>query len=796
MKHKLAAWLLAGLLLQGSLLQAHPGHDPDEDEPPAVFVYDKPEVEVAATLLENPLAYDASAAAVGEAVWFAWLEFVPEQGDALWVGRRQDDAWTVKQKVRQYMDGCANPNLTRDSDDRLWLSFEARVDNAWDVYAVRIDDQGKPQQEPLPVSPAKGPADTRHTVTADRQGGLWFVWQTDNQGQFDIVARRFNTRDKTWNRAFRVSGNDRGDWNPQAAIDSQGKLSVVWDGFDGESYNVYLRSFADDAWGPTLAVAAGPTFEGRAVIAIDRQDRRWVAWEEGGDNWGRPYRGILTPLINDQLGPLHRYRRLHVAIVSESGRLQQLPEPLPAPQWDAAARRKHPSGEIKHTGAFYERPRLSVDGDGRVWLAYRHFYTPWLGVEHKGHVEQGWGVYARYYGDQGWSPLQQFDIGQGDGMQRLELAPSGDGLVAAFTTGRTHRTPDKRPRGVVLARLAGDKPAAGELKLPPGAPLVEADFHPFRPPVRPTATIAGQQQQLFFGDLHRHTDLSLCRVPMDGTIEDAYRYASDVARLDFLGITDHSRDIAQGDPLSQLWWRSRKEVYRHQAGDVFLPFYAYERSHGDTADHNVISLRGDMLRPHTYPVPQFWKELDEQTITIPHQPIRRNTWEYQDDALRPLLEIFQGCRDTSIEEDAHRGLGKGFLLGFIASSDHSSTSASYACVWAPQATRPSIFDAFKARRTYGATARIELIAQAGEHWMGEEIAGGKLPPLRLKATGTDIIRSVELVVDGKVVKEFSPLKKQIEIAHDLDLAGSHFVYFHLTQVDGNEAWSSPFFLRP
>ena len=166
---------------------------------------------------------------------------------------------------------------------------------------------------------------------------------------------------------------------------------------------------------------------------------------------------------------------------------------------------------------------------------------------------------------------------------------------------------------------------------------------------RPAVESRGQKYQLFFGDLHRHTDLSLCRVPFDGTIEDAYRYAIEVARLDFLGITDHSRDIALGNALSQLWWRSRKEVYRHQLKPTFFPFYAYERSHGNTADHNVISLRGDMLRPHTYPIPKFWKELDLDTITIPHQPIRRDTWSYQHDALRPLVEIYQGCRDTSIE---------------------------------------------------------------------------------------------------------------------------------------------------
>jgi len=148
------------------------------------------------------------------------------------------------------------------------------------------------------------------------------------------------------------------------------------------------------------------------------------------------------------------------------------------------------------------------------------------------------------------------------------------------------------------------------------------------------------------------------------------------------GRDDHSRDLDQGDALSQLWRPCRKKVTRYELQGEFVPFFSYERSHSDTADHNVISLRPDMLRPHTYSIPEFWNELDDRTITIPYQPIRRHTWKYQNDRLRPLAEVFQKCRDHSIEDDIHRGLAKGYHLGFIASSDHQSTSASDAGVWA------------------------------------------------------------------------------------------------------------------
>src|SRR5207248_8087377 len=106
------------------------------------------------------------------------------------------------------------------------------------------------------------------------------------------------------------------------------------------------------------------------------------------------------------------------------------------------------------------------------------------------------------------------------------------------------------------------------------------------PRPRPSTELAGKHYELWYGDLHRHTDISLCFSPIDGTIDDAYRYAIDAAPLDFLGITDHTHDLEMGEPLAHIWWRSRKEVNRHLLGSSFIPFFSYERSRGDT-DHNV-----------------------------------------------------------------------------------------------------------------------------------------------------------------------------------------------------------------
>jgi hypothetical protein len=773
--------------------------EPEQAELPD-FTYDAADQLVHSDVWDNPLCYDADVLAQDKLVWYTWLEFIPDQGDVIWLGCKAGSVWVDRQRMELPPSEYATPTLTMGQSGstgqpgQLWLTYEARVDDQWDLFAVALDGC-KAEGEPQPVSSSPG-SDVLHKSCGADRDGIWIVWQSDNEGQFDVFARKVIPGQL--GPIEHISNNPGGDWHPAVAVTADDRVYVAWDAYDGSSYDVLYRTYDAGKWSDSIAIAATPQFEGRVDLATDASGQVFAVWEEGGEHWGEPFRGIDTDVIRDAIGPLHRHRELNFAAIDGAGVRYQLADPLPMPSTDRARQRVNRPPGVAKLGAFYERARLTIDGAGRLWVFYRHYYTPWFGIAHRTHVEQGWGVYARYYDQQGWSQLFKCSIGQGDGMQRLEATPTADGLRAVWTTGRTDRNPSEQPRGVATSSIQPEP--SGDARVPlrkfaAAAPRAEPQAK--RESSRVRATVAGTEYRLLFGDLHRHTDFSLCRVPMDGTLDDAYRYAIDVAQLDFLGITDHSRDIALGDPLSQLWWRSRKEVHRRQlaVGDDmrFAPLFSYERSHSNTADHNVISLHGVMLRPHTYPVPQFWKELDEDTITIPHQPIRRDTWNYQDDLLRPLVEIFQGCRNESIEEHVHEGLSKGYHLGFIASSDHMSTSASYAGVWVEASSRESIFRSLQSRRTFAATAKIELqVIADGRHWMGEIIPARDQPvELRLDARGTAPIRTVELIIDGIVEKTFTTRDATVSIAESINPLGKRYAYFHLLQRDGNEAWSSP-----
>ena len=93
-----------------------------------------------------------------------------------------------------------------------------------------------------------------------------------------------------------ISASPANDWTPAIAADSQGRVYVAWDTYDKGNYDVLLFTLKKDAKVGTLRAwpirrASRP---GRTSLC-DKQDRLWIAYEEGDEQWGKDY-GHRQPL--------------------------------------------------------------------------------------------------------------------------------------------------------------------------------------------------------------------------------------------------------------------------------------------------------------------------------------------------------------------------------------------------------------------------------------------------------------------------------------------------------------------
>ena len=155
------------------------------------FVYDPADQTIPATVLDNPNYYDADIASGPDGLWLAWLEFVPGEGDHIWLGQYADGKLASKRRVTAKAGSYARPTITADANGQLWLTYEAELQGQWDVLFVSFDPAASTFPSPTALSTGPGP-DVRHRIAVDPVRGLWVVWQSGRNGQFDILARRID----------------------------------------------------------------------------------------------------------------------------------------------------------------------------------------------------------------------------------------------------------------------------------------------------------------------------------------------------------------------------------------------------------------------------------------------------------------------------------------------------------------------------------------------------------------------------------------------------------------------------
>jgi len=357
-----------------------------------------------------------------------------------------------------------------------------------------------------------------------------------------------------------------------------------------------------------------------------------------------------------------------------------------------------------------------------------------------------------------------------------------------------------------------------------------------------TRKIDGKGAHVLRGDTHRHTELS----PDEGGINDGsclefFRYMLDAAEMDWGNFGDHG-----GGTSRYAWWLTNKLVDMHHVPGAYTSLFGYERSVVYPDGHrNVLSASRSLsplrvLRGLTFAEPspgrlEYVADPNEGTgplvvndtkklyenarrqgaIVISHASVGGGgtDWRDNDPELEPVVEIFQGCRDSNYEQAGaprapsaetprekykpdgfvKEAWAKGYRLGVIASSDHQSTHMSYAMVYSADSSRQGIIDAIKRRHTYGATDNILLDFGMAEHFMGDEFAAPRRLPIRIYVRGTDEIAAIRLMRDSVVIHSYAPGVKETRQEYvDADpVSGRHYYYIRVEQKNGELAWSSP-----
>jgi len=736
----------------------------------------------------------ALALASDGSLYAAWLSF--RQGaDTLQVARLVPAGEHLEKKATWQVVGGKGTYILGvravPAGQKAAILYAAEVEKNWDIYLVFCGPDGPSE----PVRLTTNEAVDIKPAAAWRDGTLWVAWESNRTGTRQVFA----TAVKAGNveRPQRVSLAETSNYAPTIAVLSSGRVAVAWHSFRQNNYDIYLRQKEPaGAWGPERRLTKAPSIDRHATLA-SRGDDLWLIYEN-------------CQTAGYRIGATNR-RRLIAAKVTPTG--------LMAPKGYA----RSPLYTARCEG-----PTAAFDRSGRLWIAFLKPRLP----------RSGWDSFLTCYSGSQWLPPAQLSgrkgmdrapqIALGDG--RAYIAIQNDDMPNSWS--QVDRTLAARSDIYVATHPLPESPSPRPMDL---EPLVEPQ-EPFeagtirleRGEDRPTPTITyrGQTLKLFYGDLHEHTDVSICNRVGDQSVDESYQHMRDIVRLDFACATDHGYNInpylwaylgkmarANNDPGRYLTFLGEEWTSSFEKYDEKHPYGYY--GHRNLIFADPYFPRWWNARNGQTPA-QVWEQLrklNANFVHIPHQLADTGNvptdWTFHDETAQPVAEIFQvrgSYEYKGTPREARRSTPKpgyflqdawarGIVIGVIASPDHGGGMGK-ACVFAPELSREAILDALRARHCFGTTAaRIFLDVRVNGHLMGEKLTQPtpESVTVEINVECPAPIDRVEVCRNNRFIYTKKPQAKaaRLTFVDREPPRGRVYYYVRVIQTDGEIAWSSP-----
>jgi hypothetical protein len=519
-----------------------------------------------------------------------WVAYVQWDGQQDRLHLAQSKAGALESVLKIGEAGIIHqPAIATDGKGMLHVIWSQVNDkDVMDLHAAIISE-GKVESMKL-ASTANG-GNVFAKAATDPTGKVWVVWQGMRGAQGDIFCRVYDPAKKEWSREIQVTHDAGGDWEPCVTFDVQNAAWVIYDSSRGNEFNVYGTHIqADLKVGETKTLIGTDRYEGR-VSAVSSKDGHgiWLACERGNQQWGldmRAHGGAQG--LNGRKDTVVAYWDFKTGkveeLVSPDALFAGLPGPTPlaapAPRGNnpKAKKKAVAKGEAKKKNnqlkpnevAAVNLPHLMLDAVGRPWMTVRYFKA------------YCWRIALMRYdaaAKQWTKPFALPDSVYSQDRQTTHAISADGSLWIAWPSDlRTSKL--QLTTGIHLAKVATEldiplAPTPAAMAREPFAAYINAVTPERAREDRHTWIHDGVTYKLYWGDYHRHTDVSNCITANDGCVQEQFRYAIDMGKLDTLGTSDHT-DIAKIYTPYE-WWLNQKLVDVFYSPGVFNSMYAYER---------------------------------------------------------------------------------------------------------------------------------------------------------------------------------------------------------------------------
>jgi hypothetical protein len=339
-----------------------------------------------------------------------------------------------------------------------------------------------------------------------------------------------------------------------------------------------------------------------------------------------------------------------------------------------------------------------------------------------------------------------------------------------------------------------------------------------------------QTYRVYFGDMHSHSALSHDAQSTAKMPAQAYAYAKNVAKIDFLAISDHTNGLPQVNYEKIRAAAAAYDKFDSQfvaiAGQELGSLGSTGYGHINIFEAPTIAGNGldnDAIR---YDLNMAYQFIMSHRVSgqFNHPSTENNNSNFLNfnydpsaDPFMTSLEVINGKRSTNFERYYLLALQKGWHVGALGDQDnHGGNYGDLRAtdgdiyltgVLADSLTKPKILAAIRAHRTYAFETnpindRIYLDAfTADGHWMGETFNDtDNRVTLRLSAHASAAtnsrFRQAQLYRNGFLLAWKNLNAPNFDWpAVDSNATGSRYYFAKLVQEDGDLLWTSPIWVN-
>ena len=346
------------------------------------------------------------------------------------------------------------------------------------------------------------------------------------------------------------------------------------------------------------------------------------------------------------------------------------------------------------------------------------------------------------------------------------------------------------------------------------------------------APVTLEGYQLYFGQLHAHTNIS----DGAGTVEEAFEHAAGVDNLDFLAVTDHSNSfdnesdasVDLGTDLTNVSneWKEGHQAAKDATTDDFVGIYGFEMTWSDGFGHiNTFNTPGFESRSNsefgnksgsTEGYQNYYDKLVEVEDSLSQFNHPGTTFgDFQDfafydsqvDQRITLIEVGNG--EGAIGSSGYfpsyeyytRALDKGWHVAPTNNQDNhkgnwGDSNTARSVVLASDLSEEAIYDAIRNYRVYATEDNdLSILYSLNGNAMGsilsEQENGVTLTAQITDPTDTADMK-VEVIVNGGLVLDSQTLTDgKGTVTFTFDSNDYSYYYLRVTQADQNIAVTAP-----